>query len=304
MNTEQNFQITFEAFKYKMLNSNDNTEITKSLNNLLLNVSTLRHVTLYKNFCYPIIKNNPSRLSSICSVDKCINGALLRCCPEERVLLLSEKITNIVAVMKTKAINKHAFSREIDVICSALVDYKTCLEIVRLIFDIMDSLNVQQLAFGSSNILITELMNRCMTHLRRAIYSETSLDNLLIIGRLNNFIMFAHKHQQKLIRNFVESRRTELLRVYRENIDKMNQIKEFEKPMNKVVENALDNNPQYSSQSDSQNSSQDSSQSASQSDSQDSSQDSCKDSSQDSSQEPFQQFSDENIFDVAIDWTV
>lgn len=284
MNTEQSFQITFEAFKYKMLNSNDDIEITKSLNNLLLNVSTLRHVTLYKNFCYPIVKNNPSRLSSICSVDKCINGALLRCCPEERVLLLSEKITNIVAVMKTKAINKQAFSREIDVICSALVDYKTCLEIVRLIFDIMDSLNVQQLAFGSSNVLITELMNRCMTHLRRAIYSETSLDNLLIIGRLNNFIMFAHKPQQKLIKNFVESRRAELLRVYRENIDKMNQIKEFEKPMNKVVENALDNSPQDSCK----DSSQDSSQSVSQSD----------------SQEPFQQFSNENIFDVEVDWIV
>ena len=280
MNTEQAFQIAFEAFKDKMLNSIDKSEITNSLNKLLANISTLRHILLYKNFCYSVIKNNPSIVSSICSVDKCINEALLRCCPEERILLLSEKIYNIVSVMKSKPINKEAFLKDIDIICSAMTDYKTCLEIVRLVFDIIDSLNSQQLAFGSSNVLITELMNSCMTHLRKAIYSETSLDTILIIDRMNTFVMFSHKAQQKLIKNFIESRRIELLRIYRENIDKIHQMKEFEKPMKIVVENALEDSLQNFSQSASQVSLQDS----------------CKDS--------LQQPSNENDFEIDIDWSV
>ena len=292
MNTEQSFQITFETFKHTIQNSTDKNEITKSLNELLVNISTLRHVLLYKNFCYPIIKNNPSIMSSIYSVDKCINEALSKCNSEERVLLLSEKILNIVSVMRMKQINKETFLKDIDIICSSMTDYKTCFEIVRLVFEIVNNMNAQQLAFGGSNMLIGELMNSCMGHLRRSIYSETSLDALLVIDKMNNYVMFSLKHQQKLIKTYIDSRRTELLRIYQENIKRMNQMKEFERPMRKPSEDSrrmtIDEDLNWELPNDSKNIPQSAS----------------KNPLLDHINEDIQQMFDDNTFENDNDWSV
>ena len=136
--------------------------------------------------------------------------------------------------------------------------------------------------------------------------------------------MFSHKHQQKLIKTYIDSRRTELLRIYQENIKRMNQMKEFERPMRKpsedsrrmtidedlnwelpnVKDDIYENLYEDESQTVSQKASQDAFQDAFQKASQNVPQNSLTNPLLDRVNEDIQQTFNDNAFDNENDWSV